>query len=158
MEYLLGILERGAVEYGAELMSWKQLTVKNAPQIFKQMDITLADHKHILQSIKHGWSKLESYYRKLDESPVYAASILLHPEHKSQFLKRHWKGRPDWITQAEEAVKTLWLTAYKDIAKPSISLHILPSAKQRDLSDFDQFLHPPDYNDDQQGEKEDEFE
>ena len=158
MEYLLGTLERRAVEYGAELMSWKQLTVKIAPQIFKQMDITLADHKHILQSIKHGWSKLESYYRKLDESPVYAASILLHPEHKSQFLKRHWKGRPDWIAQAEEAVKTLWLTTYKDIAKPSISLHILPSAKQRDPSDFDQFLHPPDYNDDQQGEEEDEFE
>jgi len=48
MEYLLGILERRAVEYGAELISWKQLTAKNAPQIFKQMDIILADYRHIL--------------------------------------------------------------------------------------------------------------
>jgi len=35
MEYLLGTLKRRAVEYRAELISWKQLTAKNAPQIFK---------------------------------------------------------------------------------------------------------------------------
>jgi hypothetical protein len=35
MEYLLGTLERKAVEYRAELISWKQLIVKNTPQIFK---------------------------------------------------------------------------------------------------------------------------
>ena len=89
MEYLLGILERRAVEYKAELISWKQLIVKNTPQIFKQIDIIFINHRHILQSIKHGWSKLESYYRKLDKSPVYTTLILLHPEHKSQFLKHH---------------------------------------------------------------------
>ena len=98
IEYLLGTLERKAVEYGAEIGSWKQLTAKTAPQIFKQMDVTHADHKHILQSIKHGWSKLESYYNKLDESPVYAASIFLHPEHKSRFLKPSatgsWRSEP----------------------------------------------------------------
>ena len=158
IEYLLGTLERKAVEYGAEIGSWKQLTAKTAPQIFKQMDVTHADHKHILQSIKHGWSKLESYYNKLDESPVYAASIFLHPEHKSRFLKRHWKERPDWIAQANEEVKTLWLTSYKDTVKPPPNPVILPSTNQRDPSDFDQFLHPPDYNDDQQGEEDDEFE
>ena len=97
MEYLLGTLKRRAVEYRAELISWKQLTAKNAPQIFKQMDIILANYRYILQSIKHGQSKLESYYRKLDESPVYAALILLHLEHKLQFLKRHQKGRLDQI-------------------------------------------------------------
>ena len=40
----------------------------------------------------------------------------------------------------------LWLTAYKDITKPFINLYILPSAKQQDLSNFNQFLYPFDYN------------
>lgn len=158
MEYLLITLERKAVEYGVEMQSWKQLTAKTAAQIFKQMDITLPDHKHILQSIKHGWSKLDGYYGKLDESPAYAAAILLHPEHKSQFLKRHWKETPNWIARAEEAVKSLWLTRYKDTVKSSMNPMILPSTKRRDPSDFDQFLHPPDYLDDIQREAEDEFE
>jgi len=48
MEYLLGTLERRAIEYKVELISWKQLTAKNAPQIFKQMDIILANYRHIL--------------------------------------------------------------------------------------------------------------
>ena len=87
MEYLLRTLERGAMEYGVELIYWKQLTVKNTPQIFKQMDIILVNYRYILQSIKYGWSKLESYYRKLDKSPVYTTLILLYLKHKSQFLK-----------------------------------------------------------------------
>ena len=51
----------------------------------------------------------------------------------------------------------LWLTAYKDIAKPSINLYILFSTKQQDLSNFNQFLYFLDYNNNQQGEEEDEF-
>jgi hypothetical protein len=114
------------------------------------MDVALPGHRYILQCIIRGWVKLESYYGKLDESSVHDASLLLHPAHKTRFLRRHWKDRLEWVSGAEEAVRNLWLEAYKGISGPPLNPLITPPRKSCDPSDFDQYLHPSDYGEDPQ--------
>jgi hypothetical protein len=36
-------------------------------------------NKHIAISLDNCWSKLDEYYRMLDDTPIYVAAIVLHP-------------------------------------------------------------------------------
>jgi hypothetical protein len=56
--------------------------------------------------INSGWQKLEKYYSKTDESPVYTAAIILNPMQKEAYINRFW--RPLWVDRAKAAVKKLW--------------------------------------------------
>ena len=48
-----------------------------------------------------------------DLSPVYYAAVALNPEMKLQDFREEWKDRPDRITTAEHAVKTMSEEGYK---------------------------------------------
>lgn len=37
-----------------------------------------------------GWEKFEKYYRLSDDSPAYAAALVLHPRLKWQYIDKHW--------------------------------------------------------------------
>ena len=49
----------------------------------------------------------------MQDSPVYAAAVVLNPEHKWKFFRRNWEQYPDWIAQAEEDVMDLWESMYQ---------------------------------------------
>ena len=59
LEFLMGILENKAIEYGKDLTEFRQ---RADPQTLEQMDIDLPDHKHLLICLKNGWDKLDDYY------------------------------------------------------------------------------------------------
>jgi hypothetical protein len=70
---------------------------------------------YLVASLTASWNKIEKYYKKVDETPVYYAAIVLNPTLKLQWFRENWTSieeRP-WITQIEVAVKELWRRDYK---------------------------------------------
>ncbi len=48
----------------------------------------------------------DKYYLKSDESPLYAAAIILHPERRTRYIRANWEKK--WQRPALEKVKGLW--------------------------------------------------
>jgi hypothetical protein len=71
------------------------------------------DYKHLKTMIQLGWEKLKDYYRKMDDTPAYAAAFIFHPQYGWKTLKKAWKDQPRWISAAEATVEKLWSTEYK---------------------------------------------
>jgi hypothetical protein len=97
----------------------------------------------------------------MDESPVYAASITLHPEHKLDYFKTNWEQHLEWIALAEKAVQDLWLTMYKDSAEPKSERHLdsglfLPTPR-KEPTDFDQWVSRNKYKNPNMRGKQDEY-
>jgi hypothetical protein len=57
-------------------------------QIYKQNT-----HFKLALSINLAWSKLDDYYKKLDDFPIYAAVLLLHPRYRLRHFENKWKGQ-----------------------------------------------------------------
>ena len=73
-------------------------------------------HQHLLVCINNAQDRLEQYYERMQESPAYVASVVLNSQHKRHWFNFHWKAnRLDWIEEAQQNVKRLWPTNYKDI-------------------------------------------
>ena len=88
-----------------------------------------------LGRIKNAQDKLEQYYyERMQESPAYAASVVLNPQHKRHWFNFHWKAnRLDWIEEAQQNVKCLWLTNYKDIQSRDEPSSAIQSTQDRDI-------------------------
>ncbi|KAK4903890.1 hypothetical protein LTR49_026560 [Elasticomyces elasticus] len=55
-------------------------------------DQTTFEH-HLSTNINAGWQKLNAYYEKLDDSPIYSTSIVLHPRMKWRWIEKRWSDR-----------------------------------------------------------------
>jgi hypothetical protein len=53
-----------------------------------------------------GWRKLDKYYQLTDDSPAYVAAIVLHPQHKWQYIQTNW--HPEWLEPARKLMRGLW--------------------------------------------------
>ena len=49
---------------------------------------------HYESALNHGWLKLSKYYNKLNNTPVYYAATILHPQYK-RFCQNAWVEQPD---------------------------------------------------------------
>jgi hypothetical protein len=59
-------------------------------------------------NINLGWQKLDSYYWRTDNTPIYRAAVVLHPRMKWQWINRHWgKHHQDWVRAAHITVESL---------------------------------------------------
>lgn len=65
--------------------------------------------------VNSAWAKLNKYYVKLDETPVYYAATVLHPGIKWAFLSTAYAGRQEWLCKARELVQALWEREYRDL-------------------------------------------
>jgi len=65
----------------------------------------------MLHAIEMGWFVLDKYYSLTDSSPAYAASILLHPRRRKQYLEKNWPVK--WHAPAINKVNTLWQEEYE---------------------------------------------
>jgi hypothetical protein len=52
---------------------------------------TQQSHPELATSINLAWVKLDAYYKKLDDSPAYAAALMLHPQYRLQYIRERWK-------------------------------------------------------------------
>ncbi|KAH8669257.1 hypothetical protein BGZ61DRAFT_364527, partial [Ilyonectria robusta] len=63
-----------------------------ARDVSKRVGIAAAEGRYIAASIQCAWSKLNIYYPKLADSPLFAASIILHPEYSMTYLEGLWNA------------------------------------------------------------------
>ncbi|KAJ6439017.1 putative AC transposase [Purpureocillium lavendulum] len=91
--------------------------------------------------VNSAWAKLNKYYVKLDETPVYYAATVLHPGIKWAFLSTAYAGRQDWLCKARELVQALWDREYRDLPiQWQIADSNLPVAvRARESNPFDFF-------------------
>jgi hypothetical protein len=72
-------------------------------------EATGAPEDHFAINLRAAWAKLNDYYQKLDESPVYYTACCLHPYYR-QYCDRAWRDKPGWLAKANESFQSLWST------------------------------------------------
>lgn len=68
---------------------------------------------HFATQIRLALDKAEEYYAKLDQSPAYLASTVLHPIYTWKFIEQQWSNKKAWIRSGKIAITDLWRTEYK---------------------------------------------
>jgi len=66
-----------------------------------------------LTAINAGWEKLNKYYCMTEQSPAYAAAVVLNPTMKWQWFTKLWEDQPSWTRKAKITVKKLWKDQYR---------------------------------------------
>ena len=119
---------------------------------------------HISNCIDICWFKLRKYYELMDRSPVYAAAVVLNPEHKWNYFETNWKEHPLWIASAKEAVEELWLTMYKDSADSAaaeagqgVNPGLFHATPRKDPSGFNEWVSRSKYKRTVTKQKPDEY-
>jgi hypothetical protein len=97
--------------------------------------------KHLHICINNAWIKLREYYQLLDDSPIYAASLVLNPAIKERHFDRNWRGGLEsWIPKTKEDIQTFWSAEYKD--KVTIEPDPVPEMSNKDeVDEFENYLY-----------------
>lgn len=76
---------------------------------------------YIRLSIVNAWQKLNDYYEKLDNSPLFAAAVILHPGRSFRWLEDRWDGEGQrvWLQDAKSGLEKFWATWYRDTGTSS---------------------------------------
>lgn len=74
--------------------------------------------RHVSANINAAWQKLDQYYTRTDDTPIYRAAVLLHPLLKWRWFERYWETKPAWRVSAREVIAELW-KQYKPITTGS---------------------------------------
>jgi hypothetical protein len=101
---------------------------------FEKAKIKYMEDDVLKNMVNSGWQKMEKYYSKTDESPAYAAAIILHPTRKIECIDQFW--RPSWHEKAKNAVRKLWEDEYK----PKDTLNAVTSTPQRTTKEFELWI------------------
>lgn len=99
-------------------------------------DTLITPQHHFTTSINLGWQKLNEYYNKLDETPVYVAAVVLHPRMKWRYLEKRWADE-EWLMSAKKAFSSLWLeyaTTDRHLRRHKTSRRTSPSPKAESLA------------------------
>ncbi|KAJ8128713.1 hypothetical protein O1611_g4924 [Lasiodiplodia mahajangana] len=85
--------------------------------------------------LNNAWQKLDEYYRKLDETPIYYVSVVLHPAYRWDYLEETWARHPNadqWLHKAKDYVRGVWLTGYSHLpVSDNAAAESEPPAKRR---------------------------
>jgi hypothetical protein len=50
--------------------------------------------KHFSHNLNAAWQKLDAYYTRTDDTPIYRAAVFLHPKLKWRWFEKHWESKP----------------------------------------------------------------
>ena len=90
--------------------------------------------KEFCGRIKNGWEIFDKYYSKTDESPLYAAALILHPTRRTKYIRYNWKK--EWQKPILKKVKELW-EVYREKTPSPIIISSYERKPSQDLDDFD---------------------
>ncbi|RKK77084.1 hypothetical protein BFJ70_g17600 [Fusarium oxysporum] len=82
-------------------------------EVYKAAAHRYPDPEHFKVNINLCWKKLDKYYSRLDETPVYYAAIALHPAYRWGYFEDVWADRLDWIQTAKSLVEELYRSHYE---------------------------------------------
>jgi hypothetical protein len=97
--------------------------------LFEQGKEKFRGDELLLTAINAGWEKLNKYYCMTEQSPAYAAAVVLNPTMKWQWFTKLWEDQPSWTRKAKIAVKKLWKDQYRP-AEDMRPLDEQPSIRQ----------------------------
>jgi hypothetical protein len=83
------------------------ITVDDFAQSQISASFTTLEH-HFSANINAAWQKLDEYYTRTDDTPIYRAAVFLHPLLKWRWFDRYWSTKPAWRAAAREVVAELW--------------------------------------------------
>jgi hypothetical protein len=99
-------------------------------QIFTQ-----ETHPELASSINLAWLKLDDYYQKLDDSPAYAAALLLYPRYRMRHFENKWKGQlKKYLGLMKKATRAIYDTEY---APQEVGEENEPESPQEEIEDDD---------------------
>jgi hypothetical protein len=87
-------------------------------------------------SVLNGWKKLNEYYIKLGDSPLFAAAVILDPRLGLRWLEAQWVGSDQfaWIREAKEGLYRYWDRWYRDGQPLGVSRPSRPSPPRGDFA------------------------
>lgn len=97
------------------------------------LQVEFASDREFCARIQNGWDIFDKYYSKSDESPLYAAALILHPARRIKYIQANW--RKSWQKPALLKVKKLW-EEYRQNA-PNYMVVQSYERNTQDLDDFD---------------------
>ncbi|OBS17570.1 hypothetical protein FPOA_11975 [Fusarium poae] len=84
----------------------------NTLEEYKQLAADFPDPEHFRIGINLARDKLDEYYQRLDETPIYYTAMALHPAYRWDWFDETWAHKPSWIEKAKETVADVWLSDY----------------------------------------------
>ncbi|EED11944.1 conserved hypothetical protein [Talaromyces stipitatus ATCC 10500] len=96
------------------------------------LQVEYVSDKEFCARIQNGWDAFNKYYSKSDDSPLYAAALILHPAR-----------RISWQKPALQKVKKLW-EEYRNNAPYPMIMRSYENDQPRDLDDFDRIAEDLD--------------
>ncbi|KAG7403417.1 Zinc finger BED domain-containing protein 4 [Fusarium oxysporum f. sp. rapae] len=106
-----------------------------------------ADHRaYIRASINNGWKKLNEYYDKLGESPLFAAAIILHPRFGISWLEATWVSEEQlaWVRDAKAGIKdyfTRWYDANQGLCEETTKYDAAPRTMGQEDDEYTQWIN-----------------
>ena len=76
---------------------------------------------HFTSRLLASWYKFDKYYKLTDDTPVYAAAILLHPALRRAYLDRQWEKQASYIEPAIDSVREMW-KKFKSLAPVEVDV------------------------------------
>lgn len=109
-------------------------------------DINEASRKHLRTAINNAWEKLDYYYRRTDETPVYLAALVLHPGQKWKYVEDKWAGRQEWVEPAQRNIQSFYESYWQ--RRETTDIHTAQptqSALSHELDEFEAWVTPHNY-------------
>ncbi|KAG7000867.1 putative AC transposase [Fusarium oxysporum f. sp. conglutinans] len=97
-------------------------------------------------SINNGWKKLNEYYDKLGESPLFAAAIILHPRFGISWLEATWVSEEQlaWVRDAKAGIKdyfTRWYDANQGLCEETTKYDAAPRTMGQEDDQYTQWIN-----------------
>jgi hypothetical protein len=106
--------------------------------------------KYLHICIMNALKKLRHYYRLLDDTPIYAASVVLNPAIKERHFDRNLNqggGLGTWAPKTKEDIRAFWAAEYK--GKVITELDPTPTTtnvnEADDVDEFEDYIYGGDH-------------
>ena len=97
--------------------SRNEYTLPRPHDISERDQIEALERRYIAAAIESTWSKLNDYYTRLVDSPLFAASVILHPGYNLRWLEQLWgtaEKELRWFRDAKHGLKAYLDRWYDD--------------------------------------------
>ncbi|KAG7433851.1 putative AC transposase [Fusarium oxysporum f. sp. raphani] len=98
---------------------------------YKQLASEIPDAEHFRININLGWEKLNKYYSRLDETPIYYTALALHPAFRWGYFENEWKDNTKWVMKAKQMVREVWESDYRHLQVVRSPVDDEPVAKRQ---------------------------
>jgi hypothetical protein len=85
------------------------------------------DNQRLIGCVLASWHVFDKYYKLSDESPAYAAALILHPSRRKAHIQKNWPR--SWHKKIFNGVKKLWEDGYKGLPTIDPTPSLAPKAQ-----------------------------